>query len=373
MRKAGHLVQARWLVPVALAALLSTGVAAGIRSGADSRGPGADGTVCAPPGLNEDRATLSATVVSEASDLALPTRLLVAGPWAVVLDAGSDSVLHLIRLDDGVPYESLGRRGRGPGEFWSAWSISYDRQSGDAWVYDLSLARFTRIVLPHDETGRAHPGRSVQLAVEGAATGAAWLDSTRLLVPGFFRDARLAVFDGSGLRVGGIGRSFPDQRAAYPQVSQARLGLHPDGHTAVLVDRFRAAIELVDLYRATTTTVRGPVALPDHPAQPGLSDVAYVDVAVTSRAIFGLFSGRSRATFGQRGSFGNCIHVFGWDGTFEEALRLDGDVLAIAVTEDGSALYALRHEPRPALVRFDLPAVRAAWPSPLGRRLGSAR
>jgi hypothetical protein len=311
--------------------------------------------------------------VSEASDLALPTRLLLHDPWIYVLDVASDSVLHLFRLDDGALLQSLGRRGRGPGEFWSAWSISYDPRSNDAWVYDISLTRLTRIVTPRGDMRRAYADTSMQLAAQGLATDAAWLDSTRLLAPGFFRDARLATLDESGRRVGGIGRSSTDWSRTYPQESQARMALHPDGHLAVLADRYRGSIELIDLDRATTTTVQGPVALPHGSGPPGLDDVAYVDVTVTSKSIFGLFSGRSFAAVGQRASYGDCMHVFGWDGTFEAAFRLSGDVIAIAVTEDGSAVYALRHEPRPALVRFDLPAVRVARESPLGHRLGDSR
>jgi len=299
--------------------------------------------------------TLSASVVSEARDLALPTRLLLHDPWIFVLDVASDSVLHLFRLNDGALYQSLGRRGRGPGAFWSAWSISYDSRSHDAWIYDISLTRLTRIVTPRGAARLGYADKSIQLAVQGIATDAAWLDSTRLLAPGFFQDARLATLDGSGRRVGGIGRSSTEWSRTYPQESQARLALHPNGHLAVLADRYRDQIELIDLDRATTTTVQGPVALPHGSGPPGLDDVAYVDVTVTSRSIFGLFSGRGVATFGQRASFGSCVHVFDWDGTFEAALRLSGDVIAIAVTEDGSAIYALRHEPRPALVRFDLP------------------
>jgi hypothetical protein len=131
-----------------------------------------------------------------------------------------------------------------------------------------------------------------------------------------------------------------------------------------------ASIELIDLERATTTTVEGPVPLPRGSGLGGLAAVAYVDVAVTATSIVGLFSGRDAATSGQRASFGDCLHVFGWDGTFEQGLRLDGDVIAIAVTDDGSAVYALRHEPRPAIVRFDFPVVRLARRSPLGGRFG---
>jgi hypothetical protein len=308
--------------------------------------------------------------VSEAGSLAIPTRLIIDDPWIFVLDAASDSVLHQFRLEDGALYQSLGRRGRGPGEFRGAWSLSADRESGDAWVYDISLARLTRIVVPPGDQRPAYAGPSIQLTAGGTGTDAVWLDSARLLVPGFYRDARVAILDGSGRRVSGIGPSFTHWSTAYPQVTQARVELAPDGRLAVLANRHLASIELIDVERGTTTTVRAPVDLPSGSGPPGLAAVAYVDVTVTATSIYGLFSGRAAARSGQRASFGDCIHVYGWDGTFQRRLRLDGDVIAIAVAEDESALYALRHEPRPALVRFDLPVVRLARQSPVGRRSG---
>jgi len=298
--------------------------------------------------------------VSETGDLALPTRLIVVDPWIFVLDAASDSVLHQFRLKDGALYQSLGGRGGGPGEFRGAWSLSFDYRSGDAWVYDISLARLTRIVIPRGEGRLAHLGPSLQLATEGTATDALWMDSALLLVPGFFRDARVAILDGSGRRTAGIGPSFTHWSKAIPQVSQARAALQPGGHLAVLADRHLASIELIDLKRSTTTTVRGPVELPSRSGLRDLQMVAYVDIAVTATSIYALFSGRDAATFRQRASFGDRIQVFGWDGTYQRTFKLDGDVIAIAVTEDKSAIYALRHEPRPALVRYDLPVVSLA-------------
>jgi hypothetical protein len=350
---------------VGLAGLLAAGIAARLGSGAD-----AQGARRAAAGPRDGETQLSAAVVSEASSLAIPTRLIVDDRWIFVLDAASDSVLHQFRRDDGALYQSLGRRGRGPGEFRGAWSLSYDRASGDAWVYDVSLARLTRIVVPRSGAQPAHAGPSFQLTAQGTATDAVWLDSTRLLVPGFYRDARVAILDGAGRRVAGIGPGLTRRSRTIPQVSQARAALHSDGQLAVLANRHMASIELIDLERATTTTVPGPVALSRGSGPAGLGAIAYVDVTVTATSIYALFSGRDPATSGQRASFGDRIHVFGWDGTLERTLRLDGDVIAIAVTEDGSAIYALRHEPRPALVRFDLPAVRLARLSPPGHGLG---
>jgi len=340
---------------VALAGLLAVGVADGLGSGAD-----AQGARHAVSGARHDETLLSAAVVSEAGELGIPTRLIVDDRWIFVLDAASDSVLHQFRRDDGVLYRSLGRRGRGPGEFQGAWSISYDHASGDAWVYDVSLARVTRIVVPRGDPGPAYADTSIQLAAQGSPTDAVWLDSARLLAPGFYRDARVAVLDGSGRRVAGIGPGFTHWSKTVPQVSQARVALHPRAHRAVLANRNLASLELIDLERATTTTVQGPVDLPRVSGPARLGAIAYVDVAVTATSIYALFSGRDPATVGQAASFGDRIHVFGWDGALERILRLDGDVIAIAVAEDESAIYALRHEPLPALVRFDLPAVRLA-------------
>jgi TolB-like 6-blade propeller-like len=361
LQQAGYLAIPRWLVPVALAAALVAGAAAQRRSRAHGPESGAGGAPCASPGLRGSEAVLSATVLSEASSLAIPTRLIVDGPWIFVLDAASDSVLHQFRLEDGTLYQSLGRRGRGPGEFRGAWSLSQDPSSGDAWVYDISLARLTRIVVPRGDSRPAYAGPSIQLTAEGTATDAVWLDSTRLVVPGFFQDARVAILDGSGRRVAGLGPSFTQWSSTYPQVSQARMEPHPDGHLAVLANRHLASIDLVDLERSTTTAVQAPVALPRGSGPEGLDAVAYVDVAVTATSIFALFSGRGFSRSGQDASFGNCIHEYGWDGGYRRSLGLDGDVIAIAVTEDGSALYALRHEPRPALVRFDLTVVSLAF------------
>ena len=187
MPKARYLAHGGWLVPIALATWLSAGAAARLQPRPKRPGSGNRNAVCAPRGPNAGAPTLTAAVVSEANDLAFPTRLLVRDPWIFVLDVAADSALHLFRLADGTLYQSLGRRGRGPGEFWSAWSISSDRHSGDAWIYDISLARLTEIVVPSGGRRVAYTGRTIQLAPQGIATGAVWLDSTRLLVPGIFR------------------------------------------------------------------------------------------------------------------------------------------------------------------------------------------
>jgi hypothetical protein len=82
----------------------------------------------------------------------------------------------------------------------------------------------------------------------------------------------------------------------------------------------------------------------------------YVDVATTGSRIYGLFSGRRRGDF-PRGQavYARQIHVFDWAGELEAVLDLDSDVIAIAADERDRVLYAIRHDPLPAIVKYELP------------------
>jgi len=351
MRQAKHLAFAGVVLAVGAAVTAGRWVAARTARGTVH---GAAGAQCAPPGAAAPM--LSATVVNDALDLALPTRVLVQGEWLVVLDAASDSVVRIIRRADGSLYQSLGPHGRGPGEFHGAWSLSAGGSAGTVSVFDVGLRRVTLIDLPRTPGAYAQVGASLQLTTEGYPTGAAWLDSTGLVAPGFYGDVSLARFGPDGRRIGGLGANpFRYSSRAPLQASQTRMAVRPGRHFVALARRFASVIELVDLERGTSRGITGPVALHANPEVPQIDQRAYVDVSATTRHIVAAFSGRVASEVGSSSSFADCLHVFTWDGTFRAAFRLDSDVLAIAVVEGDEAVYALRHEPQPALIRFEVP------------------
>jgi hypothetical protein len=65
-----------------------------------------------------------------------------------------------------------------------------------------------------------------------------------------------------------------------------------------------------------------------------------------------LFSGRTREDYPERANYGSMVHEFGWDGRFKAEHRLDADLIAIAWSEEDGLLYAVRHEPVPAVVVY---------------------
>jgi hypothetical protein len=81
----------------------------------------------------------------------------------------------------------------------------------------------------------------------------------------------------------------------------------------------------------------------------------YVDLASTDRHVYALFSGNVMGEAGQQTFFGRQVHVFDWSGRMVARLELDEPALTMALAPDESRLYAVRHEPQPSVVRYDLP------------------
>ena len=311
---------------------------------------------------------LTGAVLNASPALALPTRIAVAGDYLVVIDAASDSVLHVLGRRSGRLVRSLGRRGEGPGEFKGAWSLAPDPRSSDAvWVYDLPLRRLTRVALPAVAEGRASARRLVRLAGGAVLTGPQWMAPDSILSPGFLPDARVALFDSTGRHTGGLGQPPFAAEADQPmQAAQALLAAHPGQHRYAIANRYVSRIELLDVDRGSSLAVPGPVPVNAERTTVDLERFAYVDAAGTATEVVTLFSGRSREEYAGSAGFGDQLHLFDWEGRFLGAYRLDADVLAIAVDESEGYVYALRHDPVPAVLRYRLPATAFASGAPAG-------
>ena len=298
---------------------------------------------------------LEATIVSSSVALELPTDLTVVGGYLVVLDAASDSVLHMLDKNNGQVVQSLGRRGRGPGEFLGAWSVEGSRDMANhVWVYDLSLRRLTLVGLGLANGGEETAARMVRFVDGSIVTGPMWLDAATLVTPGFFSDVRLALYDTTGVRITNTGEPpfSPDVLRNAFQLAQAQLGMSADREHLVLASRYRSTLELFDAAARPVGMITGPVRVADNERSPGTNRLAYLDVAMTSNEIVALFSGREARAFGPSASFGRCLHVFGNDGQLRAASKANVDLLAITLEPSDGRVYGIIHDPRPAVVAF---------------------
>ena len=312
---------------------------------------------------------LSGQVLFDGPSLAIPVDIAIAGPYVVVADLSADSVFHVIDpAGQSAPFQ-FGRRGAGPGEFEQAWSL--DPKGGGStefWVYDAGLARMTLVSLNSVGAGsQPTVDRMINLEVPAIVTGPAWIDSTTMVSLGFFAGGRLAFIseDGTLLRTAG---AIPEVPHSTPQevvqhVFQATLAIHPTRELIVAATRHASNIEI---YRTDGTVVgvfEGPLPVEPRyeiqnsagrPTMATGSDLrfSYLDVTASANHIYALFSGRTRAGFPGTANFGRFVHVFDWNGSFEHAFELDATVLTIAVDENELFLYATRHEPEPAVLRY---------------------
>jgi hypothetical protein len=326
------------------------------------------------PSSSESTTRLEGTVIATGDYLDQPGQLAVVGDRLVVLDRSAPKV-HVFQLPGGQRVRSFGQNGEGPGEFRSARHVQPDaRHPGDAWIFDLSLRRMTRLRL----VGTAEP--VVQEVVNlddggGVFLHPVWLTDTTFVASGIYpmhADGRLMLAGRTGGFIRMIGQ--PPQHPGAAAIPTTVLQHAYEGPVTVSPDRSRFAIatrqaDRVEFFRSDGTPVAQVVGstgfLPQFETSQRADGVAmatgddlragYVDLASTDKHVFALFSGKRRDEAGSRTFFGGQVYVFDWAGRIVARLGLDEPALTIALSPDERLLYAIRHEPEPSVVRYALP------------------
>ncbi len=304
----------------------------------------------------------------ESDTLALPSDIALVGDNVVVIDNANEPALFVVDRTSGELLRAIGRRGDGPGEFRQPWTLdAVSGSTSEVWVYDLGLGRLTKLDVTTSED--AASSRIVNLGSNGATTGPIWTDANTIVSLGLFATGRLAVFNVDGERTGTFG-VVPLGPSTVPatvkqHAYQATLVPHPERHLMAAVTRHAGRIELYRSDGSTVAMLDGP--LPFEPRYTVGSNAraavlrtgddlrfGYIDGAGSNKYIFALFSGRTREGFPGRANFARFVHVFDWKGTFQKALRLDHDVLSIAIDRGSTTLYAVTHDPTPAILSYSL-------------------
>lgn len=306
----------------------------------------------------------------EGEALGRPQSIGLVGEWLLVGDAPQPAALHVFRRGDGHHLASWGREGGGPGEFRALWGIDPAGDSG-AWLYDPQQSRLTLVDVPALVEGRQPPvRRMVNLQSELVPMTAIWLADTLLVSSGMYTGGRLALFDGDGRLKRTAGPLPPARKGVPPQVAQhaysGTLVRHPSRPMLAIGTRHADRVEIYQPDGRLVRVGRGPgnfepvyeVAVAGNaPVMGSGGDMrfGYIGLTAAGDRLYGLYSGATRDERPGKASFGGEVHVFDWDGRLLRVLPLDHLALALAVSADERALYTVRHEPTPAVLRTPLP------------------
>ncbi|MBL0938034.1 MAG: hypothetical protein IBJ03_04010 [Gemmatimonadaceae bacterium] len=309
-------------------------------------------------------------MISEDDGLSRPSRIIVINGKLVVLDRGADHVVRVYDVSKGARIATFGRRGQGPGEFEGAWDLFRSASSHTMWVLDVSLRRVTELTLDSLLSSQRYRGDAhITLSGEGSLESLRLFGDRGFMGTGSYSRGRLAEYSrtGSFLRV--VGMIPRDAPRWAPVVAQdafaARLGNYDVADRVVVAYRWTDRLEVLDSQGT-------PLAAMDRPLgfEPIISDQstsraaftldsrrAYLSTVSTDSHVCALFSGRTEREAGKANSFGRDVLIFASNGRLRRILRLDADVLAIAIDDTARELYALAHDPAPRILRYRMPSM----------------
>lgn len=312
-------------------------------------------------------ATIHAAIVSEADFLAAPRDLEVIGNYLVVSDMYSQEAIHVFDGSSREYLGSFGRHGQGPGEFVAAPVLSAMPGADSVVVaLDPSFRRVTRFHLPGGEVAPIDARDVVQIPTL-FVYALEMVDERRAIGLGFFEEGRLGIFDlaaGTVSFAGAVpGNEADESFVRRQQAYQAYLAVNPARTRAVTATRLSTGVEIYDVSGELFAHAQTPYDFPvDYMVDQGgefmpgwHNRFGYQSVTATDNLIYALFSGKAEAHFrGMSGAHAAFVHVFNWDGGLERVLRLDREVLDLAVDQAGATLYAITEKPQPAVLAFSL-------------------
>ena len=314
--------------------------------------------------------TLVGAILYAGEELGRPQAIGVVGGWVLVSDIPRPHALHVIDRATGRYLAGWGREGKGPGEFLRVWGIVGAADGATAWLYDPDQSRLTHVDIGALVSGSAEPHRAmVNLVGDVVPMTALWLGDSVIVSSGIFTRGRLAYFDRNGRAARTAGPLPPSTSGAPVTVAQhaysGTMVRHPQGRRLAILTRHADRIEIYTEDGQPVRVSRGPGAFDpayevrirgNEPSMATGADLrfGYVEGTAAGEHIYALYSGRTR---GERGKshFGGEVHVFDWEGKLLRILPLDERALAITVDPDERTLYTIRHDPEPAVLRYELP------------------
>ena len=313
---------------------------------------------------------LEGTILPGSDSLGDHTVIAVTATHILVGDDKATRPIQLLNKTTGKWVASAGGRGEGPGDI-NVRSVDFAGGLNSGWAYDGSSRSMIRLnidSLIHSPS--LESAQRIRLEVGGFPTGPVGFGDG-FVSTGYFFSGRLAFYAGDGSFQRSVGPTPPGPSRTPPpirqQAFQAFVNAKPGAQKIAIVSRHTDRLELYD-GEELEHLVRGPdffepvytvvmAGSPPSPAfvQPPEMRFGYGGITSTDRLVFALYSGRSMAEAPGYANYGQYVIVFTWTGQPMAILDFDGDSFDIAVSPDGTELFAAFDTPVPAIVRYTLP------------------
>jgi len=282
--------------------------------------------------------------------LYFPTKLHISDSLLVVLDIKSKKNLHLFDMKNNEYILSFGERGKGPGEFIGLGSIS--QFQNEIWAYDLTLGKNVSFNIDSILKGGKYSFSNEIKHYDRARRSYTplWMNDSTVISPTMSdSDYRLVVSDKSGNVIGEEFKMFPAPSSNTPssihhQSYHAVFKKCPSKSKFVLANRYSDLIEIYDLRDSTSIRLKThgnyqPEYVIENAngrsrmAQTDKMRFGYIDVAVTDKIIYTLFSGRVR-TQHKKGNYGNIVILYDWEGNYISSYTIEEDSISIEAVND---------------------------------------
>lgn len=288
---------------------------------------------------------------------------LIVMDRAPVLNRGS---VQIFDLNNFSYITSSGYSGSAPDEVRSPYYLSVLPYDGKKFcIFDISLRRLT-IYSIRDKTIKFEHTVTLKEGMPYAAIAVSDTEVVSLCYG--LSTSRMALYNSDGKIKQTFGVLLPgwDKRvpiSVHQNASKSYFKVKPDGKYLCVVAQYADVIDIYDNEGNLVKRIRGPLkinpiyktgSVGDNPVMiidEEKTKWCYLDVAVTDKEIFVLFSGDPFKTQNLGGKY---IHVYGWDGKFIKAYSLDSKVVRIAVDNRGK-IFGIQLYPRVSIRMFEKP------------------
>lgn len=298
--------------------------------------------------------------------LGKPNQIALSGSVLVVIDRGSDSLIHFFDVTKRNLINKGGRIGQGPNEFTIISSLgSYDDGFG---MYDPNMRKYYKVVCNDNAVmieSVFEVDRLIPLNIQP-------ISNNRFISTGIYKEGKFCLIDSKGKIISTI-EEWPYRDDAEKEISNhikaqaymSNILVNPSKDkivsfsiTADIVSFYEVKADSLELIKECINSYPDYDYFNKPKSFRGTSKknpFGYLSGSCTDKYAYILYSGKSTQEYNDNAFLGNVINVYSWNGDKIAELKIDKELNSICISPDGSIIYGIAYMPEPTLVKINIP------------------